>query len=159
MRIPMAKKPTRTTGSSSRIKKRDTVTLGKIVELADGISVSAAKGKEIAISIPTRSRSNTLWNKKARILEMGDAESMRELFNLNQAKQFMQTCLHGKSIKELIEAEKTLSLRGMFYKALHKIQGAGGEKTFAGQDESDCILEDLEVAMGALREELHVYAK
>ena len=90
---------------------------------------------------------------------MGDAKASRELFNLNQAKQFMQTVLHGTSIKDLIQAEKTLSLRGMFYKALHTIQGTKGEKTFGDQDESDAILEDLEVSMGALREELHVYAK
>ncbi|MGA2440659.1 MAG: DNA topoisomerase IV subunit A, partial [Tepidisphaeraceae bacterium] len=91
--------------------------------------------------------------------EMGDAKANRELFNLNQAKQFMQTVLHGNSIKELIGAEKTLSLRGMFYKGLHTIQGAKGEKTFAAQDESDGILEDLEVALGSLREELHVFAE
>src|SRR3982750_5003344 len=90
---------------------------------------------------------------------MGDSKACRELFNLNQAKQFMQTVLHGDSIKQLIAAEKTLSLRGMFYKALHTIQGTNGEKTFAAQDESDCILEDLEVSLGALREDLHVFAK
>ena len=67
--------------------------------------------------------------------------------------------LHGKTIKDLIEAEKTLSLRGMFYRALHTIAGTQGEKTFAGQEESDGILEDLEVTISALREELHVYAK
>ncbi|MHC4785697.1 MAG: DNA topoisomerase IV subunit A, partial [Planctomycetota bacterium] len=33
------------------------------------------------------------------------------------------------------------------------------EKTFNDQDESDPILEDLEVSVGALREELHVFAK
>ena len=43
--------------------------------------------------------------------------------------------LHGDSIKQLIEAEKTLSLRGMFYKGLHTIQGTKDEKTFAGQFE------------------------
>src|SRR5688572_5150566 len=90
---------------------------------------------------------------------MGDAKASRELFNLNQAKQFMHTGLHGDSIKQLIEAEKTLSLRGMFYKALHTIQGTKGEKTFADQSESDTVLEDLEVSMGSLREELHVFAK
>jgi DNA topoisomerase VI subunit A len=144
---------------NKRIKDRDKTTLGRIVTLADSVSKSAFAGKDINISIPTRTRANTLWNKKRGILEMGDAKAARELFNLNQAKQFMQTCLHGTSIKELIEAEKTLSLRGMFYKALHTIQGTKGEKTFAAQDESDGILEDLEVSLGALREELHVYAK
>src|SRR5687768_11984308 len=144
---------------NKRVKERDKATMGKIVSLADNVATNAFKGRDINIAIPTRTRSNTLWNKKKGILQMGDAKSQRELFNLNQAKQFMQTCLHGNSIKELIDAQKTLSLRGMFYKGLHTIQGTKDEKTFAAQDESDCILEDLEVAMGALREELHVYAK
>ena len=43
---------------------------------------SAYKGKDISLAIPTRTRSNTLWNNKCRgILEMGDAKSTRELFN------------------------------------------------------------------------------
>jgi DNA topoisomerase-6 subunit A len=144
---------------SSRKKERDKVTMAKIVDLADNVSTSAFKGRDITLSIPTRTRSNTLWNKQRGILEMGDARATRELFNLSQAKQFMQTVLHGDSIRQLIDAEKTLSLRGMFYKGLHTIQGTNGEKTFGGQDESDAILEDLEVSLGSLREELHIYAK
>src|SRR5688500_11407454 len=144
---------------NKRIRERDKATQQKIVNLADGVATCAFKGRDICVPIPQRTRSNTVWNKKRGILQMGDAKAQRELFNLNQAKQFMQTMLHGNSIKELIEAEKTLSLRGMFYKGLHTIQGTKDEKTFAGQDESDCILEDLEVSLGALREELHVYAK
>lgn len=144
---------------NKRVRQRDKVTMGKIVELADGVSTAAFKGRDINIAIPQRTRSNTLWNKKRGILQMGSAKATRELFNLNQAKQFMQTVLHGDTIRQLIDAEKTLSLRGMFYKALHTIQGTSGEKTFADQDESDAILEDLEVSMASLREELHVFAK
>jgi DNA topoisomerase VI subunit A len=144
--------------TNKKVKERDKATLGKIVTLADGVATAAFKGRDIAVAIPTRSRSNTIWNKKRGILEMGDAKASRELFNLNQAKQFMQTMLHGNSIKELIEAEKTLSLRGMFYKGLHTVAGTS-EKTFAAQDESDAILEDLEVSLEALREELHIFAK
>lgn len=157
----MAKKITTTkTGSiSKRLKERDKATLGKIVDLAQNVATSAYKGRDISLAIPTRSRSNTLWNRKRRILQMGDNKAERQLFNLNQAKQFMQTMLHGNSIRELIDAEKTLSLRGMFYKGLHTIAGTKGEKTFGGQTESDAILEDLEVSLGALREELHIYAK
>ena len=159
----MAKSKTTAKSSNDRVNKRirerDKVTMGKIVNLADNVSKCAFKGNDICLPIPTRTRSNTIWNRKRGILQMGDAKANRELFNLNQAKQFMQTVLHGDSIRELINAEKTLSLRGMFYKALHTIQGTKDEKTFADQDESDGILEDLEVSMGALREELHVFAK
>ncbi len=154
----MAKKKSGSTGMNKRIKARDNVTLSRIVELADDVEKSAYKGKDISLAIPTRTRSNTLWNKKRGILEMGNAKSTRELFNLNGAKQFMQTCLHGSSIKDLIEAEKTLSLRGMYYKGLHTVSGTK-EKTFTDQSESDGILEDLEVTMGSLREELHIFAE
>ena len=43
-------------------------------------------------------------------------------------------------------------------RAMHTIAGTK-EKTFDDQDESDSILEDLEVTLGALREELHIFAK
>jgi DNA topoisomerase VI subunit A len=145
-------------GINKRIKERDKATMGKIIEMADDVRDNAFRGREISLAIPTRTRSNTLWNKKRGILEMGKAISTRELFNLNGAKQFMQTCLHGNSIKELIEAEKTLSLRGMYYKGLHTVAGTK-EKTFTDQGESDGILEDLEVSMGSLREELHIFAE
>jgi DNA topoisomerase-6 subunit A len=147
------------TGVNKRIKERDKVTKEKIVDLADDVASCAFKGRDICLAIPTRTRSNTIWNRKRGILQMGDAKAQRELFNLNQAKQFMQTMLHGNSIKELIDAEKTLSLRGMFYKGLHTIAGTKDEKTFAEQGESDAILEDLEVSLSALREELHIFAE
>jgi len=150
----MAKKPAST---PKKTKQRDQATLGKIVNLADGVAKAAYKGREIAVPIPQRTRSNTIWDKRKGILQMGDAVQSRELFNLNQAKQFMQTMLHASTIKELIEADKTSSLRAVFYKAKHTVAGTK-ENTFDDQDESDPILEDLEVALGSLREELHVFA-
>src|SRR5262249_48347182 len=90
-------------------------------------------------------------------LQMGDAVADRELFNLNQAKQFMQTMLHASIIKNLIDDGKTSSLRGVYYDAKHTVAGTK-ENTFDDQDESDPILEDLEVALGSLREELHIFA-
>lgn len=158
----MAKKTTKTTattaGASKRMKERDALTQKKLVGLAESVAKSAFSGKDPVIAIPTRSRSNTVWDKKRGILQMGEARQERQLYNLNQAKQFMQTMLHASTIKDLIEAGKTSSLRGVFYKAKHTVAGTK-ENTFDTQDESDPILEDLEVALGSLREELHVFAE
>ncbi len=137
--------------------ERDKKTAAAIDTLADGVVKSALAGREPRLAIPTRSRSNTIWNKSRGILQMGPAEQERQLFNLNQAKQFMQTMLHAGTIKELIGAGKTSSLRGVFYKAKHTVAGTK-ENTFDTQDESDPILEDLEVSLTALREELHIFA-
>jgi DNA topoisomerase VI subunit A len=152
----MAKK-TASRNSADRLKARDKVTLGKLVELADEVAKKSLGGREPKIDIPLRTRSNTNWNKRRGILEMGDATAGRELFNLNQAKQFMQTMLHASVIKALIDEGKTSSLRAVFYRGKHTVAGTR-ENTFDDQDESDPILEDLEVSLGVLREELHVYA-
>ncbi|MSR18464.1 MAG: DNA topoisomerase IV subunit A [Phycisphaerales bacterium] len=110
------------------------------------------------VDVPQRTLSNTTYNERKRLLEMGQSKLRRNLFNTAQAKKFMQTLLLSKGCKDLIEARKTLSLRGMYYMSLHSIPGTK-EKTFAGQDESDGILEDIEVAMETLRENLHLFAK
>ncbi len=139
-------------------RERDARTAAAIRGLADDIVRSALAGREPKIEVPTRSAANTKWNKTRGILQMGSATNERQLFNLGQARKFMQTLLHGQGISRLIEQDKTLSLRGMYYSGLHTIQGTK-EKTFDDQTESDQILEDLEVTLGSLREELHIFAK
>lgn len=143
---------------SAKAAKRDKETAVKLTKLADGIVSSALSGREPKFEVPTRAASNTKWNKSKGILQMGPSTNTRQLFNLGQARKFMQTLLHSKSVDELLDADKTLSLRGMFYKSLHTIENTK-EKTFDDQTESDGILEDLEVSLGSLREELHIFAK
>jgi DNA topoisomerase-6 subunit A len=152
------KKATRKAGIATVSKERDKATNRSIELLADSIARDGLKGKEPHVDIPLRTVTNMKWNKKKRILEMGDSTQTRSLFNVGQARKFMQTLLLAKGSRELIKAEKTLSLRGMYYMSLHTIEGTK-EKTFNEQSESDTILEDLEVSLGGLREELHVFAK
>jgi DNA topoisomerase-6 subunit A len=152
----MARK--KTAAPSRSLKERDAATTKKIVDLVSGVAKSSLAGREPKLEIPTRTKSNTIWNRKRGILEMGPGTAERPLFDLKTAKQFMQTMLHASTIKDLIAAQKTSSLRGVFYKAKHTVAGTK-ENTFDVQDESDPILEDLEVALGALREELHVFAE
>jgi DNA topoisomerase-6 subunit A len=152
------KKTTRKRGPSAVSKERDKATNRSIELLADNIARDGLKGREPHVDIPLRTVSNMRWNKKKRILEMGNSTQTRSLFNVGQARKFMQTLLLAKGSRELIKAEKTLSLRGMNYMSLHTSEGTK-EMTFDEQSESDNILEDLEVSLGGLREELHVFAK
>ena len=89
---------------------------------------------------------------------MGSGKNRRELFNLNQAKSYMQTMLVGSGCKRLINEGKTTSIRGLFYMLKHTIEGTK-EETFDEQKDCDPIIEDVEVSLNALREELHLYAK
>ncbi len=153
------KKTPAAAGGSVVSAERDKRTKKKIHEMASKVVKSGMASRDPYFDIPTRSVSNTRFNKTKRILEMGGNTQRRNLFNLNQAKKFMQTLLVAKGCRELIDRGKTTSLRGMFYASLHDIAGTKGEKTFNEQSESDSVLEDLEVTVDALREELHIFAK
>lgn len=139
-------------------EERDAETVEKIQNLAQQVVRSGLAQRDPFVDIPLRTVSNMRWNKSRRILEMGSNTQRRNLFNLGQARKFMQTLLHANTCRELVEVGKTSSLRGVFYKGLHTIKGTK-EKTFSDQSESDGILEDLEVSLDGLREELHVFAK
>ena len=115
-------------------------------------------GKEPVLDIPTRALSNVKYNKAKKFVEMGRGKTARQLFNLSQAKSYMQTLLVGSGCKRLIEQGKTTSLRGLYYMLKHSIEGTK-EETFDDQGESDTVIEDVEVTLNALREELHLYAK
>ena len=141
----------------ANLPKRDAETVKKITDLGRSVVKTSLAMRDPSVDIPLRSASNTHFNARKRILEMGNNTQTRNLFNFGQARKFMQTVLLAKGCKELIERGKTASLRGMFYAGLHTIDGTK-EKTFDDQSESDAILEDLEVAMQSLREELHIYA-
>ena len=155
----MAKKPNK---SESREKvvlsTKDKKTLGSIGNMASEVSACAQRGRPPHLDIPSRSLSNVKFNKSKRFLEMGAGTNRRELFNLSQAKSYMQTLLVGSGCKRLIEQGKTTSLRGLYYMLKHSIEGTK-EETFDDQAESDEIIEDVEVTLEAMREELHLYAK
>ena len=93
-------------------KNRDAETVGKIKDLAGSVVKSALAQRAPDIAIPIRSVSNMRFNKKKRILEMGSNKQHRGLFNLGQSRKFMQSLLLAKGCRTLVEAEKTLSLRG-----------------------------------------------
>src|SRR5437763_6536717 len=153
----MAKK-TNKTADKVTLTAKDKKTLGSIRSLADGVVQSAERGRAPYVEIPSRSLSNVRFNNSKKITEMGTGSNRRELFNLAQARSYMQTLLVGSGCKQLIEQGKTTSIRGLFYLLKHTIEGTR-EETFDTQSECDPIIEDVEVTLDAMREELHLYAK
>jgi len=153
----MAKKAKSTSDKPNRSTK-DRKTLSSIRDLADTVIQSAERGRAPYVDIPSRSLSNVRFNQSKRIIEMGGGTNRRELFNLAQARSYMQTLLVASGCKQLIDQGKTTSIRGLFYLLKHTIEGTS-EETFDTQDECDPVIEDIEVSLDSMREELHLYAK
>jgi len=145
-----------------RRRKKTATTRGetgeRLVAMATKVAQHAEKGRDPWMDIPTRSLSNVEFNARSRIIEMKDNTQRRSFFNLGQAKKFMQTVLVASGCSELVRQEKTTSIRDLFYHCKHTIEGTK-ENTFDEQNESDVIIEDLEVALMSLREELGLFAE
>src|SRR5271165_6883323 len=145
------------TKTRSNKSDRDAATLSKIEHLASEVLGQVSKGANPAVEIRTRTLTNVSFNEKKKIIELGDRAQSREFFNAAMARKFMQTMLVASGCKTLIDEDKTISIRQMYYMSKHTLKGSN-ENTFEDQVESDPIIEDLEVGIDALREELHLFA-
>src|SRR3954447_2140543 len=143
--------------AAAKLSPRDKKTMGSIVGLADRVVDSAEKRKDPHVDIPSRTLSNVHYSPRKGIIEMGNSTNRRQLFDLSQAKAYMQTMLVASGAKKLLTQGKTTSLRGMYYMLKRTIKDTK-ENTFDDQSECDTIIEDIEVLLASLREELHLYA-
>ena len=123
------------------LSPQDERTLGKVYNLASKITTLVDQDSEPVLAIPARSLSNVSFNEKKRVLQMGAKTTNRELFNLSQAKSFMQTALVAAGAKRLVEMGKTTSIRGLYYMLKHDVKGTK-EPTFHDQGECDPVIED-----------------
>ncbi len=159
------------TNPRRRAPKRDRAAAGRrIVELARSVVEQVHAQQDPHVEIPSRTLSNVRFNEKKGIIELLDGKQRRAFFSLlgrrkgegSQAKKFMQTIRVAEVCKMLIDSNDSTSIRDLFYNLKVPIKSVGGkakELIFAEQSESDPIIEDIEVAVAALREELGVHAE
>src|SRR2546425_3641350 len=142
----------------ARKARRMTAVEKKLISVADVVITAAQRRKDPTLAIPVRSLSNVTFNQRRGLIEMGKRKQARSFFNVGMAKKFMQTVLVADALCELQRANLTTSLREIYYRTKHTIKNSH-ENTLDTQDESDPLIEDLEVTLAALREELHVRAE
>ena len=129
----------------------------KLVDLARKVLRDIGRKRNPSLAIPLRTLANIKFNEKKSIIELGEETQERLFFNVAMAKKFMQTFLVAAACRDLLDQGKTTSIRDLFYMTKHTLEGSE-ENTFDEQEESDPIIEDLEVTVDALREELHLFA-
>ena len=160
------------TATRKKPVKRDRAAADKRIEsMAKGIAGLVGKCQDPFIDIPSRTLSNVRFNEKRGIIELLDGKQRRFFFSLlgrrkgegSQAKKFMQTVRVAEVCRRLIDANDSTSIRDLFYNLKMPIKSGNGkgpkELVFNEQSESDPIIEDIEVTVGALREELGVHAE
>ena len=153
--------------------RRDRAAAGeRIARLAREVVRLIHERRDPYVDIPSRTLSNVRFNAQRGIIELLEGRQRRYFFSLlgrrggegSQARKFMQTLRVAEVCKRLIDTNDSTSIRDLFYNLKVPVKsgdGRGGsrELIFYEQNESDPIIEDIEVTVGALREELGVHAE
>ncbi|CAB3287785.1 Type 2 DNA topoisomerase 6 subunit A [Methanocaldococcus lauensis] len=129
-------------------KKPREIAKQKIIELAKKMYDELMKGKRPKITMPIRSLSNAVFDKKKGSFTLVGKEKARTL-TVNQAKIFAQTAKMLEFAKQLLESDDFSTLREAYY-----VSKNWGEARFDDQQASNNVIEDLEAALGVLREHL-----
>jgi len=113
--------------------------------------------KEVGYSLPVKGLSNSKFDKKRNIVTLGNKTQKRLFFNYSSAKPYLQTFLVLEKCLELLQENKTTSIRDLYYMAKYTIEGLN-EQTFDDQTQSDGVVEDIEGTVGMLREQFGLFA-
>ena len=102
-----------------------------------------------------RSRSNVFHSGEGH-LYLGEKKERRVFLNVAQAKKFMQTVAVASKCKKFKEENLHTSIRGLFYQLKFTLGEDIDEDLFEEQQESNELVEDLEVALTVKREDLNL---
>ena len=103
------------------------------------------------ISIPNRSISNIIYDKKLRQYILGSGTALRSSKNTSQLRSFTQLIWLAFFANKLTQQKKSSTLRDVYYSS------QAFEVDFEGQGESDNIIVDLEAVLTKPREEFYVF--
>jgi len=139
------------------------VALERLRGIGRAVLDALSKGDEPVLEVPVRSLSNSVWDSEAGLLRMGDAKSRRRLLDRNTVRSFAQTVYMASLIARAIEEGDYPTIRDLYYAAKHTLSNPETGKptdvnSFEDQDESDSVIQDLEVMTGIFREDMGIMA-
>lgn len=109
------------------------------------------KGEFPKFTIPSRSVSNIVYDKKTRQYILGNASAVRNSRNTSQLRSFTQLMWLAFFANRLTHEKKSSTLRDVYYSS------QAFEIDFEDQAESDNIIVDLEAVLTRPREEFHIF--
>ncbi len=128
----------------------------KLEELGESMLSEVNNGESPTFETLLRSRGNILYDEAIGCLRLGNKMEQRTFLNVAQARKFMQTVAVAAKCKKFIEEESHTSIRGLFYQLKYSLGEEFDEELFSEQEESNPLIEDLEVALKLKREDLNL---
>jgi len=128
----------------------------KLEHLGEMMISQIRNGKSPYFITSLRSRGNTKYDEKEKVLRLGDKKETRKFANVSQARKFMQTLAIAAKCKKFVSEGLHTSIRGLYYQLKFSLGENMEEDLFSEQSESNPLIEDLEVALNVKREDFNL---
>jgi len=125
----------------------------KLIDLAAELYDQFDLGEIPHISIPTRSKSNIVFDEDAGVWVYGERQSTRSANSVRGARKLLKAAYTIEFLADQLDEDRSSTLRELYY-----LSESWDEKEakFTDQDQSNQLIEDLEIVSGVKREDFHM---
>jgi len=138
---------------SSETQTQEEEAREKLIDLAEEFYDQFAEGDVPTMSIPTRTKSNIEYDEDMNVWVYGDRKSTRSAKTVSGAEKLLKATYAIDFLAQQLEEDRSSTLRELYYLSeswdLEEAQ-------FNSQDESNDLIEDLEIVSDVTREDFHM---
>ncbi|WP_067052236.1 DNA topoisomerase IV subunit A [Methanofollis ethanolicus] len=125
--------------------------LEKLKGIAERWYDQLSDGRIPSIALPTRTKQNIAYDEESEVWKYGDKESMRSAATAKGAVHLLKMAYVIGFLKQQLAENRSSTLREMYY-----ISEGWKQAKFGAQDESNRLVEDLEILTDVQREVYHL---
>ena len=105
------------------------------------------------MTLPTRTKSNIVFDEEAGVWVYGDRTSTRSANSVRGARKLLKAVYAVEFLAQQLDEDRSSTLRELYYLSE---SWDSEEAQFTSQDESNQLIEDLEIVSGVTREDFHM---
>ncbi|MFC6767162.1 DNA topoisomerase IV subunit A [Natrinema soli] len=125
----------------------------QLIDLAAQFYDQFELGEIPHMSVPTRTKNNIEYDEEMSVWVYGDRESTRSANSVRGARKLLKAIYTIEFLSEQLEEDRSSTLRELYYLSE---SWDNDEAQFTSQDESNGMIEDLEIVSGVTREDFHM---
>ncbi|ADD04225.1 DNA topoisomerase 6 subunit A [Natrialba magadii ATCC 43099] len=125
----------------------------QLIDLAAQFYDQFELGEIPHMSVPTRTKNNIEYDEDKDVWVYGDRESTRSANSVRGARKLLKAVYTIEFLADQLEEDRSSTLRELYYLSE---SWDNKEAQFNDQDESNGLIEDLEIVSGVTREDFHM---
>jgi DNA topoisomerase-6 subunit A len=125
----------------------------QLIDLAAEFYDQFAAGEIPRMELPTRTKSNIEYDPEKKVWVYGDRKSTRTANSVSGARKLLKASYTIEFLANQLDEDRSSTLRELYYLSE---SWDNEEAQFNGQDESNSLVEDLEIVTGVTREDFHM---